>query len=232
MHLNFIFISFFLVINTSVFLDSSSLSKQEQESGNKSYNETKKEIKSLKHEILSSKIPINSASKVFTNSWVDKIFPYWYGTKWSFEGHTNKPNEGEIACGYFVSTTLKDVGLNINRYHLAQKSPYNEAKYLSLYNDNEILELNSNPELAIETINCDYKEGIYFIGFNENHVGFLLKEKDNTFLIHSNYLNPSVVVKESINESSVFNSFSKFYIVPLSNNEKIIDAWLRGKPFE
>ena len=75
--------------------------------------------KVLKNQVSSKEIDLDSVCRYFDNALVNDIIPFWYGTKWSFEGHTNKPNDGEIACGYFVSTTLKDVGLNINRYHLA-----------------------------------------------------------------------------------------------------------------
>ncbi len=52
---------------------------------------------------------------------IDSIFPAWYDTPWDFNGISNVPGEGEIACGYFVSTTLKHAGFNLNRYKLAQQ---------------------------------------------------------------------------------------------------------------
>ena len=52
----------------------------------------------------------------------DSVFPYWMGTKWDFNGISNVPGQGMIACGYFVSTTLKHVGFNLNRYKLAQQA--------------------------------------------------------------------------------------------------------------
>ncbi len=47
---------------------------------------------------------------------VEDIFNYWYGTPWDFNGTTNIPNQGSIACGYFVTTTLKHLGFNIPRF--------------------------------------------------------------------------------------------------------------------
>jgi len=58
--------------------------------------------------------------KEFTNLMVNKIFPYWYGTPWDFNGTTKRPNEGKIACGYFVTTTIQQMGFPINRIKLAQ----------------------------------------------------------------------------------------------------------------
>ena len=64
---------------------------------------------------------IDKASKKLTSFLLDEVINHWYETKWSFEGHTETPKQGTIACGYFVSTTLRDVGFNLNRYKLAQK---------------------------------------------------------------------------------------------------------------
>jgi hypothetical protein len=40
---------------------------------------------------------------------------------WDYNGYTNTPKNGVIACGYFVSTTLKHFGFNLNRYDVAKK---------------------------------------------------------------------------------------------------------------
>src|SRR5437764_1215954 len=38
------------------------------------------------------------------------IFPAWFGTPWDFNGTTQTPGEGKIACGYFVTTVMRDLG--------------------------------------------------------------------------------------------------------------------------
>src|SRR5262245_48861455 len=53
---------------------------------------------------------IDRARTVITRSIVNDLFPFWYGTDWDFSGVTETPNQGKIACGYFVSTLLRDVG--------------------------------------------------------------------------------------------------------------------------
>src|SRR5690606_907796 len=85
---------------------------------------------------------LDSVMEVFTLKLLNEIIPYWYGTEWDFEGHTAIPNEGKIACGYFVSTTLRDMGLNINRYKLAQQHGLNEARTIALGNTNNIISFN------------------------------------------------------------------------------------------
>jgi len=63
---------------------------------------------------------LDSVSHYFLNTLLNNIVPHWYGTTWAYEGHTNVPVQGEIACGYFVSTTLRHFGFKLNRYKMAQ----------------------------------------------------------------------------------------------------------------
>lgn len=170
-------------------------------------------------------ISFDSIKTEFTNHLVDKIIPHWYGTPWSFEGHTAVPNQGNIACGYFISTTLRDMGIKLNRYKLAQKSPIDEAKIISCGAViNSVTQ--ESPEKAFNEIDSLTKEGLHFIGFDKGHVGYLLKRKGELFLIHSNYYYPGLVCIELLEESRVFKSFSKFHIVDISNNNELIQLWL------
>lgn len=164
---------------------------------------------------------------LFENTLLNKIIPFWYGTPWDFNGHTNYPNEGKVACGYFVSTTLKHLGLNLNRYKLAQQLPIHEAKSLSV--GKEILEINEDTfEKCFEKIKDNLKSRIYFIGLDASHVGFLLNRKGTFFFIHSNYGIPQEVVIELAQESNVLKSFSHFYITELSTNKELIKHWVTG----
>src|SRR6185503_21378543 len=54
-----------------------------------------------------------------------EIFPSWYGTGWDFNGTTEVPRQGKIACGYFVSTVLRDAGWRVQRVRLAQQASEN-----------------------------------------------------------------------------------------------------------
>ena len=159
---------------------------------------------------------------------VNNIFPYWYGTPWEFNGHTDVPNKGKIACGYFVSTTLKHLGFNLNRYKLAQQLPVHEAKTISL--GEPILEIdNDDFEVCLEKIKTSLTEGIYFVGLEASHVGFLLKRKNYLFFIHSNYGTPAKVIIENTAESPVFNGFRHFYISKISTNPTLLAYWKTGK---
>ncbi|MBD0849470.1 hypothetical protein [Maribacter arenosus] len=179
----------------------------------------------LKEGLRLGTISFDNIRSAFADQLVDKIIPHWYGTPWSFGGHTAIPNQGKIACGYFISTTLRDMGINLNRFTLAQKSPIDEAKMISCGSEiNQVV--HDTPEKAFEEIDHLTKEGLYFIGFDEGHVGYLLKREGELFLIHSNYLYPVSVCMETLKDSSVFKHFTKFHLVAISHNDTLLQRWL------
>lgn len=194
----------------------------------KSYSIVKKEIMVLRTHLKSKNLSKDSLSSILTNILINKIIPYWMGTKWSFEGHTSIPGSGTIACGYFVSTTLKDAGFNLDKYKLAQQSPKNEAK--SLNAGNPLLEI-IDPSTAgrIKTLKETLLEGIYFIGFDNSHVGFLYYKNLEMIIIHSNYIDGKGVVAELIQESEVFSYYDRIFIAEISTNRELLKKWTENK---
>lgn len=193
-----------------------------------SYGATRAAIKNLRISLKQETIASDSLSQAFTEALLNKIIPYWYGTPWSFEGHTAQPGIGQVACGYFVSTTLAHLGLNLNRYRLAQRSPLREAQTLAL--GEEIIEISAPVTAnAIRQVDSLTAEGIYFIGFDQGHVGYLLKRRGELFLLHSDYNSSFGVKVEPIRESVAFGLFERFHLVPLSGNATLLRSWLDGK---
>lgn len=191
-----------------------------------SYNQVKIKIEKERVGLLASNADFLAISESFEDNLINKIIPFWYGTKWAFDGYSNVPNKGDIACGYFVSTTLKHMGLNLNRYKLAQQLPINEAYSLSLSGEVQ----NINGQSFKEVVDEFYKvlnDGVYFIGVNRNHVGFLYRKSNEIFLIHSNYFS-GFVEMERIEESQVMKCFNNFYLTPLSENKELMQRWVRG----
>jgi len=197
------------------------------------YNKTKNKIIIIRNKLASSYKLLNdsirkvqfldSAMSIFTNDLLNKIIPYWYETKWDFNGYTAKPNEGIIACGYFVSTTLRDMGLKLNRYRVAQKGPLEEAEIIAIENQNITTIVSSHPDSSI----CHYLEnieqGLYFVGL-DNHVGYLYLKNKNLYFIHSNYFDGEVMI-ENIENSKVFKSRS-YYLSKITGNRLMAMKWL------
>ncbi len=196
----------------------------------KSYADIKTEIVQIKSDVFSKDLSYDSLGALFTDLLVHGIIPYWYGTTWTFEGHTAVPNQGEIACGYFVSTTLLHVGVNINRYKLAQQLPIHEAASLALTDSVLVISQLTTAEI-IQEMQRQTVEGIYFLGFDQSHVGFLLNRKNQLFVIHSNYVGGSVTI-ERIEESLAFASYRKFYVCPLSTNKNFLKKWKKNEAIQ
>jgi len=197
------------------------------------YTNTKRKAKELRESLAqaylaatnssSKEALLDSAQNLFANYLLNKIIPYWYNTKWEFDGYTAVPQKGAIACGYFVSTTLKHMGVNVNRYKLAQQNPKNESSSVAIAHANlkkyKFDELGKDilPELS------SYKDGLYFVGL-DYHVGYLYIKNKQPYFIHSDYLEGYVRI-ESAKASSAFESY-EYFISPISNNPQFIVKWL------
>lgn len=196
----------------------------------KTYSATKAAInrrrQALNTAYAAGRITLDSVRQAFTNTLLDDIIPYWYGTDWSFEGHTTVPRSGQIACGYFVSTTLLDAGLRLNRFRLAQQAPEVEATMLSFGKVVEKLH-SSPPYIAIALSEKQLKDGLYFIGLSGTHVGYLLIRDGQLTAIHSNYVTPSEVVAQPVMES-VYTGFDTFYLADITWNDQLLKYWLKG----
>jgi hypothetical protein len=181
----------------------------------------------LKSAHAAGRISTDSVGKAFTNCLLQEIIPHWYGTPWSFGGYTEKPGQDYIACGYFVSTTLLHGGLNLNRYRLAQQGPADEALMLSL-GDTVRVTRRGDAEKALALWRERLRDGLYFIGLGENHVGYLLKQGAGLFLIHSNYAGP-VEVQLQRAEESVLIGFREFYLADITFNRQLMEYWLNDR---
>lgn len=165
---------------------------------------------------------LDSVSSYFYDTLLNNIVPHWYGTTWAYEGHTNVPNNDEIACGYFVSTTLKHFGFNLNRYKMAQQAGLNEA--LSLQNKKE-LKIYRNidyPKLK-ESLLKIYTDGIYFVGLS-NHVGYVLVKNQELYFLHSSYCDNQVVI-EYAEHSYCFES-DIYVFAEISTNKSLLKKWI------
>ena len=168
---------------------------------------------------------LDSASKYLYSKLLNDIVPHWCGTTWDFNGHTDIPNSGEIACGYFVSTTLKHLGFNLNRYKMAQAAGLDEAKLLQPKSDLKIYS-NLNFDELKGKINSVYSDGIYFVAL-DNHVGYVLVKEKELYFLHSGYCDNKVVI-ELAETSSCFLS-NVYVFAEITTNNSLIKKWIYNK---
>lgn len=185
------------------------------------YNQS---LDSLKKSALA--LPSSEIGAFIHRSLSEVIFPHWYGTLWDYNGYTNTPNNGVIACGYFVSTTLKHLGFNLNRYDVAKKYSSSIVKTLCL---NEYETYNGYDKFLYEMYSK--KKGMYIIGLS-NHVGFIeITQNGEVYFIHSNYFYPGVVCREKCSESMALQASTVFWIGNFSNNPTVQEYYLKKTYF-
>jgi len=166
------------------------------------------------------------ARETLIRSIYTEIFPSWYGTGWDFNGTTEVPRQGKIACGYFVSTVLRDAGWRVQRVRLAQQA--SENIILSLTAEPHIKRFSSNPiEDFVKTVK-EWGPGIYVVGL-DIHTGFIVNNGDEVYFIHSSYVDPLVVVKEKALDSKILQSSVYRVLGKITADDELIKGWLLKK---
>jgi len=180
------------------------------------------------YQLSSTKVAKDSilleAGKDLENTLLQSLFPFWYGTAWDFNGISNVPGEGQIACGYFVSTTLKHAGCNLNRYKVAQQSSKKACQIFSL--GDSVWRIQPTDVDAFKRKTAHFADGLYCIGL-DYHVGYLLKRDGRYFFIHSSYVGIDGVSIEPIEESQAFYS-QVYYLSAMTGNKRFVKRWLEG----
>ena len=161
--------------------------------------------------------------KIFTTAVVQKIIPAWIGTKWDYNGTAQAPQQGYIACGYFVTTVLRDAGLNIARIKLGQCA--SEQMIVTIVQPRYVHRF-SNLPLAdfIKSIKTQ-GVGLYIVGL-DNHTGFIYNDGDKVFFIHSTFIGTRHVQKENAAESAILRQSKYKVLGKISADEKVLNSWI------
>jgi hypothetical protein len=166
---------------------------------------------------------IAKKGQLFTHLLTDSIFPYWLGTPWDFYGTTETPNQGQIACGYFVTTTLRDAGFPLQRTKLAQ---YASEQMIRTLVQPAYIQRFSHVPLADFVASIKHQgPGLYLLGL-DSHTGFLYHDGQALYFIHASYIGEKVVTKELAANSAILQA-SKYRITgKISADEAALDRWM------
>ena len=164
----------------------------------------------------------DSVALVLTDILLNDFFPFWYGTTWDYDGITETPGEGSIACGYFVSTTLKHLYFNLNRYKLAQQSGLTGAKTIQMGEDIRKFYPSENKDIT-EILRLNLKEGLYQVGLS-CHVGYLLIRNNEVYFIHSNYMHSGVMIERAADSDAFVSNI--YVISDITYNDKLTEKWI------
>lgn len=169
-----------------------------------------------------------SARETLLDAFENALFPAWIGTAWDYNGTSQKPGEGHIACGYFVTTLLSHAGFDVQRAKLAQQASENIVKTLA--DAESIWRFRKGDEAAVIAKVRELGEGLYVVGL-DNHTGFLL-ERDGapTRFCHASYLEPVAVQCEVAIEAAAFAS--NYHVVGRVTNDATLTRWIEGAVFQ
>ncbi|MDX1680797.1 MAG: hypothetical protein R3242_08705 [Akkermansiaceae bacterium] len=173
-----------------------------------------------------AKAAIEDEARVVLEHMLPAMMRCWLGTQWDFNGTAAKPGEGKIACGYFVSTVLRDAGLDVNRYRLAQQASQNIIH--TFLDPSDCTKMVGVSYQAFREALAEQPPGIYICGL-DTHVAFIVNREDSFRFIHSSGAKPWRVVDESPDEAGVLERSNYRIIGNLTANGDFIRTWLAGK---
>ncbi len=154
----------------------------------------------------------------------EQLFPAWTGTSWAFYGTAEYPKSGDVACGYFVSVILRDVGFAVDRTKLAQQA--SEHIILTMTPSRQVYRYRGKSRQYVADQVQAMGDGLYIIGL-DFHVGFLVVQDDDVQMCHSD---PNGGMRcEAAATSDAF--VSDYRVVGDVLSDESVKGWLEGDTF-
>lgn len=176
------------------------------------------------------KATLKKARTLLLNTVADSLLVCWYGTGWDFNGTTTCPRQGNIACGYFVTTVLKQAGFNISRSFLAQQA--SSVMIRTFCPGDKVKTITNNQTQKLFDHLKSKPDGIFLLGL-DNHTGFVIKKNGKLNFVHSNYLDDvDKVVCEPVEKSSIIQSNGFFVAGELLYSDETMIKWMKGEKIE
>jgi hypothetical protein len=200
------------------------------------YDELKRAVNAKRDVIRTAYLASDSAAKdsivkaattyVFQTITTD-IFSYWYGTPWDFNGQTQVPGQGTIACGYFVTTVLRDAGLNIPRVRWACVA--SEEAIMKMTTD--IKRFSNRPVNEVITSLKSRGDGLYVVGL-DRHFWFIYVKGDTLKFVHSNYYEPAIgVMAQDLDTENPLNA-SQYRVIGRILDHRMVKNWILNAKYE
>ena len=169
---------------------------------------------------------LRRARELLVRSLRDEILPAWNGTPWAMNGTSQVPQEGKIACGYFISTTLLHAGFHVERRRLGQQASEHITR--SLVTSEPIWRTSDQPIDQFVARLRRGGDGIYLVGL-DSHVGYVIVDGANTWFHHSG---PNNGVDREPALTASFLAPSRYREVAKLFDDELVEKWLRATPIE
>jgi hypothetical protein len=189
------------------------------------YDSCKEEIRKVKYANRKAwpRISKTGQERIFTTAITQTIIPSWIGTGWDFNGTTETPGKGKIACGYFVTTVLRDAGQPLSRVKLAQCA--SEQMITKLVQPKYIRRFRHIPINDFLSSVSSQGPGLYLVGL-DNHTGFIHHDGLNIYFIHSTFLGTRNVQKELAEHSPILKQSRYRILGKISSDEAVLQRWI------
>ncbi|MFC4990996.1 hypothetical protein [Rubritalea tangerina] len=147
----------------------------------------------------------------------------WLGTPWDYNGTSETPGQGQIACGYFVNTIMRDLGFNLPRIKLSQQA---SQIILGAYVPKEAMTIRSGMGYqAFCQLILSRPAGIYIVGLDK-HVGFIVHDGSKLHFIHSSGRPPWCVVDEKQNDAPALEASTYRVFGNVTAQDATLEKWL------
>ncbi len=175
---------------------------------------------------------LRAARRTFESAVVDQLAPRWLGTRWGFSGVSEVPRRGVIACGYFVTTLLRHVGLMVERVKLAQQA--SERIITTITTPGHIKRFRQvSLRRFLEGIYAQ-GDGLFIVGL-DYHVGLLYVAGGRGRFIHSSAQGcpthaDGCVIDERAERSAALENSRYRVVGRISADRELLKKWLQGTP--
>lgn len=179
-----------------------------------------------KAQTAEEKAAVENDARVILELVMPEMMRCWLGTPYDFNGTAERPGGGEVACGYFVSTVIRDAGFRVDRYKLAQQPSGNILRTF-LKRENCLLKVGQDFDSYAEWVE-GMEPGVYLIGL-DSHVGFIVNGADGTRFFHSSRWQDRGVVDEPGRKAGALRHSNWRMIGGLTADPDVIRTWLGGE---
>ena len=168
-----------------------------------------------------------SESRTLLESILPEMMRCWLGTQWDYNGISETPGEGKIACGYFVNTIMRDAGFSLPRIKLSQQP---SQTILGAFVPRDSMTIRTGMDYsAFHGLILSKATGIYIVGLDK-HVGFIVHDGSELHFIHASGSAPWCVVDES-KENAVALQTSHYRVIGnVTAQDSTLKKWLLDKP--
>lgn len=166
-------------------------------------------------------------SRTLLESILPEMMRCWLGTQWDYNGISETPGDGKIACGYFVNTVMRDAGFSLPRIKLSQQP---SQTILGAFVPRASMTIRTGMDYpSFHAMLLTRSAGIYIVGLDK-HVGFIVHDGTEIHFIHASGSAPWCVVDETKENAAALQRSHYRVIGNVTAQRDTLKKWLLDQP--